>query len=166
MLGNYLWQKLLFLIIIMALILGACNEDITKQSTAFETWQDYLGDSKRTHFSTLNQIDTSNVASLKLAWHYKSGGLVKNRRTQIQTNPLIVDTILYGVNPAIELFALNAATGKEVWKFSPTIKDNSGLGVNRGLVYWSSEDETDQRIFFSMGSKLYAVNASTGEVSF
>ena len=97
----------------------------------FTTWEHYLGDPGRTHFSNLDQIDTLNVSELKLAWSYKSGGLQEGRTTQIQTSPLVVENVLYGVNAAIELFAVNAKTGEEIWKFSPNTKDESGLGLNR-----------------------------------
>lgn len=130
---------------------------------SFTTWQHYLGDPERTHYSALNQIDTSNVSLLELVWSYKSGGLQDGRTTQIQTNPLIVGNILYGVNPAIELFALNAKTGKKLWNYIPTDKDNTGLGLNRGLSYWkSTQSDEESRLFFASGFRLYAVSAKTG----
>jgi len=127
------------------------------------TWQYYLGDPERSHYSTLDEIDTLNVNKLRLAWKYKSGGMQEERTTQIQTNPLVVDNVLYGVNAAIELFALHAGTGKEIWKFSPSLKDNSGLGVNRGLVFWKSEKNEGSRLFFTSGSKLFAIDVENGK---
>ncbi|RPG28742.1 MAG: pyrroloquinoline quinone-dependent dehydrogenase [Muricauda sp. TMED12] len=129
----------------------------------FTTWEHYLGDPERTHFSNLKQIDTTNVSKLKLAWSYKSGGLQEGRTTQIQTSPLMIENVLYGVNAAIELFAINAKTGEEIWKFSPKTKDESGLGLNRGLNYWKSNGTGPSRIFFSSGPKLYAINIETGQ---
>ena len=102
-------------VFLVFLLLISCNK-IEKESLIKEyhtTWQHYLGDPGRSHYSTLNQIDTSNVTQLKLAWSYKSGGVEEGRTTQIQTNPLIINNVLYGVNAAIELFALNASTGEE-----------------------------------------------------
>ena len=64
----------------------------------------------------------------------------------------------------MELFALDATSGEELWKFRAPLGDNSGLGLNRGLVYWKSEDNKDHRIYFSVGSKLYAINAQNGEI--
>ena len=119
---------------LLSILIVSCGKKTSKdisKNPDYTTWQDYLGDPARTHFSTLSQIDTSNVSNLQLAWSYKSGGLEEGRTTQIQTNPLIVGDKLYGVNAAIELFALNAATGEELWKFSPNAKDESGLGLNR-----------------------------------
>ncbi len=153
-------------VFLIPLILLSCNET-QKEALIKEhhtTWQHYLGDPGRSHYSTLNQIDTSNIEELKLKWTYKSGGVEVGRTTQIQTNPLIIDNILYGVNAAIELFALNAKTGEELWKFSPNTSDNSGLGLNRGLSFWKSNSNEESRIFFSSGPKMYAVNVDTGNV--
>jgi len=70
------------------------------------------GDDTRSHFSQLDQINTSNVANLKIAWAYHSGGAdtVKNT-TQIQHNPLIINGVLYGASPDVSIFGLDAATG-------------------------------------------------------
>lgn len=153
-----------YLLTLWVILLISCN---TKQNDTkthhWETWSHYLGDPERTHFATLNQIDTLNVQDLELAWTYNSGGLQEGRTTQIQTNPLIIGNQLFGVNAAIELFAVNASTGEEEWKFEPNVKDNSGLGLSRGLSYWPTDGSNPARIFFSSGSKLYAVNPSNGE---
>ncbi|MEM8928840.1 MAG: pyrroloquinoline quinone-dependent dehydrogenase [Bacteroidota bacterium] len=151
-----------FGLILCIFLLFSCSKDTSKTSLA--TWQHYLGDPERTHYSALSQINTSNVDLLQLAWTYKSGGLEEGRTTQIQTNPLIVENTLYGVNPAIELFALNAQTGQKLWKYVPSDKDNTGLGLNRGLSYWeSNQPDEDSRLFFASGFRLYSVSAKTGE---
>lgn len=157
-------MKRYFPLALLTLLAACSNLDKNKaKKPYFTNWEHYLGDPERTHFSNLDQIDTSNVSQLKLAWSYKSGGLQEGRTTQIQTSPLMVGNTVYGVNAAIELFAINAKTGKEIWKFSPKAKDESGLGLNRGLNYWESDGEEPSRIFFSSGPKLYAINIETGE---
>lgn len=147
------------------MVAASCGD--TQSNTAdheyFTTWQHYLGDPGRTHYSNLTQITSENVNALELVWSYKSGGTEADRITQIQTNPLIIEKTLYGVNPALELFALNAITGKELWKFSPNTKDNSGLGLNRGLGHWPSDGKEESRLFFSSGSKLYAIAIENGQ---
>ena len=149
--------------LLVTLLLISCS-DKKNTTNSLATWQHYLGDPERSHYSTLSKIDTTNVSELQLAWTYNSGGLEMGRTTQIQTNPLIVAETLYGVNPAIELFALDAETGKELWKYVPSDKDNTGLGLNRGLSYWESNtSEEDSRLFFASGFRLYAVSAKTGK---
>ncbi|TLV02124.1 outer membrane protein assembly factor BamB family protein [Dyadobacter luticola] len=122
-------------------------------------WAEYNGDGARSHFSPLSQITPDNVGQLKVAWTYASGGAdtVRNR-TQMQCNPVIIDGILYGVSAGTQAFALDAATGKEIWKTALT--DNGGT-TSRGVTYWA--DGEDKRIFFGAGKWLYALDATTGK---
>ena len=135
---------------------------LAKENPDLTNWNHYLGDPQRTHFSNLNQIDTSNVDRLELSWSYQSGGVAEDRNTQIQTNPLVVGQMLYGVNAANSLFALDAATGKELWTFSPATADKTGLGLSRGLMYWPGNGVEKSRIFFTSAYSLYAVDAEKG----
>ncbi len=151
-------------ILLLLVLLASCSKEKAVSDKAyFTTWEHYLGDPERTHFTNLDQINTSNVANLKLAWTYKSGGLQEGRTTQIQTSPLMVEDVLYGVNAAIELFAIDAQTGKEIWTFKPSTKDESGLGLNRGLNYWRTDGSEPSRIFFSSGPRLFAIDSKTGK---
>ena len=154
-----------FSLFLLVALLASCSDEKTTSSNKdyFTTWEHYLGDPERTHYSNLDQIDTANVGRLKLAWSYKSGGLQEGRTTQIQTSPLVVDGVLYGVNAAIELFAIDATTGKEIWKFKPVSKDESGLGMNRGLNYWKSKGDEPSRLFFTSGPQLFAIDIATGQ---
>ena len=158
---------LYLLLVVLGCAAPATEEDVIREDgvphAAFQAWQHYLGDPGRSHYSTLTQIDTTNVAGLEVAWVYHSGGLEAGRGTQIQTNPLVVDSVLYGVNPALTLFALHAATGAVLWTFEPDEKDGSGLGVNRGLSYWAAVDGAEAHLFFASGPYLYAVSPQTGQ---
>lgn len=156
-----------FRILIGFLLLITCFiscEDNVKNNLNYKTWSHYLGDPERTHFSTLDQITTKNVHELEVAWQYNSGGTSENRKSQIQTNPLIIDSLLYGVNAANILFAINAETGEEQWQFNPVIDDQTGLGLSRGLMHWQSDNETSSRIFFTSSYNLYAVQPKTGKL--
>lgn len=127
-------------------------------------WPTYLGDRANSHYSSLKQINARNVSQLQVAWTYQSGGARPDGRSQIQCNPLIVAGVLYGTSPQSVLFALDAATGKELWRFNPLRGggDHQALGVNRGVVYWADGD--DRRILYSAGSTLFAVNAADGKI--
>src|SRR5262245_20372897 len=110
-------------------------------------WGVYLGDKASSHYSTLTQITPRNVAKLELAWTYNTGGVDRNNRSQIQCNPLIIDGVLYGTSPDLQLFALTADSGRELWRFNPaSIPGITKGGVNRGLVYWA--DGSDRRILY------------------
>ena len=53
-----------------------------------------------------NEINLKNVNSLKVAWTYNSGDADIDNKSQIQCSPIVIDSILYGTNPKIKLFAL------------------------------------------------------------
>ncbi len=128
-----------------------------------EKWNEYLGDKARTHYSSLNQINKSNVKTLTKVWEYKSGNLNGKNTTQIQCSPIVIDSILYGTNPITKLFAINAKTGKELWKFDHGQDVGPGWwGVNRGLIYW--DDKSDGRIIYTSGSYIYAIDALNGDI--
>ncbi|GAB4042274.1 outer membrane protein assembly factor BamB family protein [Spirosoma litoris] len=121
-------------------------------------WGEYNGDGARSHFSPLTQINAENVQQLKVAWTYSSGGAdTVGNRTQMQCNPIVVDGMLYGVSANTQAFALNAATGQEIWRTKLT--DNGGT-TSRGVTYWT--DGQDKRILFGAGKWLYAFEAKTG----
>src|SRR5690348_13546656 len=95
-----------------------------------QNWAAYGGDPENTHSSPLAQIYRDNVKGLRVAWTYDTG-----ERGGLETSPLIVDGVLYGITPSQKIFALNAATGKLIWKFDSGIV---GTQPDRGLAYWSS----------------------------
>ena len=78
-------------------------------------WRVNGQDGAATRYSSLTQITTSNVARLKRAWTYDTG----EPANAFQTTPLVVDRIMYLSTPAQRIVALNAATGREVWKYDP-----------------------------------------------
>ena len=122
--------------------------------SSFEKWEHYLGDPSRSHYSTLSEFDSNNVKSLKIAWEYESRDF-----GQMQMNPIVIDTLLYGVSAALRAFALDARTGEEVWVFGDSLK--TWHSTSRGVSYWKSGE--DKRIFYTIGSDLWALNAVTGK---
>ena len=130
-------------------------------------WPQYKGSDENIHYSSLTQVDTANVKQLQVAWEYHSGGVDTANHSQIQCNPIIVDGLLYGTTPAMKLFAIDAATGKEKWQFNPfdSVAGNKKmffiLNNCRGVTYWSDGND-DKRIFYTAGSSLCCVNALTG----
>jgi quinoprotein glucose dehydrogenase len=138
-------------VLLLVVIVCSCGE---KKGGEHE-WREYLGGPDRNHYSTLTDIDQSNVNKLRVAWEYHTGD-----SGQVQCNPIIVNGLLYAVSAAVQPFALDAATGKEVWR----IRDTTGTtwyGTNRGLTYWEEDD--DKRILYTKESWLYAVDALTGK---
>ncbi|HRH59735.1 MAG TPA: PQQ-binding-like beta-propeller repeat protein [Chitinophagaceae bacterium] len=134
----------------------------------YNTWKVYGGNKENNRYSSLVQIDTSNVAQLQVAWTYHTGDA--DSMTQIQVNPIVVDNVLYGVSPKLKLFALDAATGKAQWVFDPlgdTTAESKGKGyfmmnVCRGVAYYT-DGKNDKRIFYGAGSKLFCIDAVAGK---
>ena len=128
-------------------------------------WPAHGGDAGHTQFSTLSQITPANVRTLRVAWTYHTGD-AREGRTQIQCNPIVVKGTLYATSPQLKLLALDAATGRARWIFDPFADKPEGggaTGVNRGVVYWEDENGGDARILYSVGARLFAIDAATGK---
>src|SRR6266540_3466192 len=65
-------------------------------------------------YSPLTQINRTNVARLEVAWTYDSHDAFKG--SEMQSNPVVVDGMLYVTTPTLEVIAVNAETGREIWK--------------------------------------------------
>ena len=147
------------LFIICSLILSglftSCQNDLKNKE-----WDVYAGGKERQSYSPLQQIDTNNVKDLKIAWTYHPKDAEKS--SQIQTNPLIINGVLYGTSPQLKLFAADAATGKEKWIFDPMPtmlaenagKENFGINVCRGIAIHKGKNN-ENLIFYTAGSSLF-----------
>lgn len=150
---------------LLLLITAAC-----KQEKTYTTWSAYKGSPASIQYSSLTQIDTSNVSQLRVAWEYHTGDADTVHGSQIQCNPIIINGVLYGTTPQMKLFAIDAVTGKERWVFNPLdslwgSKTSFFIMNNcRGVSYWEDGKE-DRRIYYSAGSHLYCVNANDGKLS-
>ena len=102
-------------------------------------WQHYLGDAGRSHYSPLAQIHRANVHQLEIAWTYDTGPL-EGSLSQIQCNPIVVNGILYATTSRSQVFALDAETGRERWRFDPVAHGSAAQAHNRGVVYWTGPD--------------------------
>jgi quinoprotein glucose dehydrogenase len=117
-------------------------------------WAVYGGSSEGIRYSPLTQINRTNVKQLRLVWSYDTG----ERETTTETQPIVVNGVLYGITPTHAAIALNAATGKLLWRFDPATKYR---GPNRAVVYWA--DGPDRRVFLAAGDYLYALDALRGQ---
>jgi quinoprotein glucose dehydrogenase len=149
-------KRIAFLALFGAVMLLSAGQlvRVTDSATSSDEWPEYLGGGDRNHYSTLTQITPENVRQLQVAWSYAAPDT-----GQMQVNPIIVDGILYGVTSAVRAFALDAATGKERWRFGDS--QQSSMSTSRGVAYWS--DGNDKRILHTIGQYLYALDATTGQ---
>lgn len=147
-------------IVIIVLMLG-CQK---KNNSNDVDWTDYGGNKAGTRYSPLNQINTGNVKNLTTAWTYNTGENGSGERgIDIECQPIVVNGIMYATTPKMKLFAVDAANGKEKWKFDPFADTSKAPRFHplRGVSYW--KDGNDKRILYSVGSALYAINAVTGQ---
>ncbi len=128
----------------------ACSEE----PPSYDQWSDYLGDPSRSHFTSLDQIKAENLDQLDIAWTYESPDT-----GQMQMNPIIVNDVLYGVTAGLRAFALDAESGEEIWVYGD--KEKAWHSTSRGVSYWA--DGSDQRILFTRGDQLIALDASSGK---
>ncbi len=139
---------------LITVVLAAANWPTDGSKTSTNDWPDYLGGLDRNHYSALTQINAENVKNLQVAWTYSAPDT-----GQMQVNSLVIDGVLYGVTAGVRAFALDAATGKELWQFGDKL--NAWHSTSRGVAYWT--DGKEARILHTIGSFLYAIDAKTGK---
>jgi quinoprotein glucose dehydrogenase len=142
-----------FLCILAVLLLPIHSQSAEPQSS--QEWRVYGGNSENTHYSPLKQINKSNIKQLEVAWSFDTG-----ETGGLQTSPIEVAGVLYGISPTQKVFALDAATGKLKWKFDSGIV---GTQPDRGLSYWASPDNKDRRIIVGVMNFVYELDAETGQ---
>ncbi len=138
-------------------------------------WPNYGNDRGGMRYSTLKQINLSNVRDLKPAWTYHTGD--GGNQTTIECTPIVVDGVMYLTTVKAKVVALDAATGREIWKFDPFSKLQSskiyaaGGGVNRGLAYWQGEQGKQGKqgksfarvVMATSDGRLISLDARTGK---
>lgn len=158
-------MRAFFAICAASLALTSCSNgrpapDIdTSVYGAGEDWDNPGGDWAESHFSRLTSISADNVGELGLAWEYDLG----SSRVQ-EASPVVIDGVMYTSGNLGRTYALNAATGEELWTFQPEVdmqvnratccdQANRGVAVEGGKVFVGALD-----------GWLYALDAASGEV--
>jgi len=138
-----------------------------------QEWRFYGGDAGGTRFSTLQQINRTNVGRLKKAWTYHMGEVDRGGNetdrhniAPFESTPLVIDGVLYFSTPSNRVIALDAETGKEIWQFDPQAgrAAQRQFFQHRGVAYWQSKNADDRRILFgTFDGRLIALDAKTGK---
>ncbi len=116
------------------------------------------GDYNEQRFSRLTQISTDNVSQLGLTWSYE---FMVGRGAS--ATPLVVDGVMYVTSAWSIVYALNAATGEELWVYDPEVPRERGQYaccdvVNRGVAAWNG------RVYVgTIDGRLVAIDAATGQ---
>src|SRR5690606_8682434 len=142
--------------------LAACSSgagDIPADYGAGDDWDNPGGDWAESHFSRLTDITPANVGELGLAWEYDLG----TNRVQ-EATPVVIDGVMYTSGNLGRVYALDAATGEELWTFTPELdmqvnrsaccdQANRGIAVHDGKVFVAALDGV-----------LYALDKISGTV--
>ncbi|HEV7716365.1 MAG TPA: PQQ-dependent dehydrogenase, methanol/ethanol family, partial [Steroidobacteraceae bacterium] len=122
-------------------------------------WMSYGRTYDEQRFSPLKKINADNVSQLKLAWHYD---LDTAHRVQ-ESTPLVIDGVMYVTSAWSKVFALNAATGEQIWAYDPKVPGEWGVNAccdvaNRGVAAWNG------KVFVgTLDGRLIALDAATGK---
>jgi quinoprotein glucose dehydrogenase len=125
-----------------------CSGPDSTKMLDYSKWETFGGTKDAARYSASSQINKENVKNLEVAWTFRTGDATE--RSQIQCQPIVVDGVLFATSPQVNVFALDAATGKLLWRFNPFQLlggQNSWAGTNRGVTYWEEGD--DKRILFT-----------------
>ncbi len=132
-------------------------------------WRFYGGDGGHTQYTGLDQIDGENVKDLQVAWRWKAENSAPDPFFNFESTPIMIGGVLYTTTGASEVAAIDAATGKTMWLFTPPPKASGEgersrppSGSGRGVAYWT--DGEQERIFHNVSDgRLVALDAKTGE---
>ena len=126
-------------------------------------WANTNRDKGGTRYAPLTQINKSNVASLRPAWIYRTGDGTPGKSDTIECTPIVRDGIMYLTTNKLSIVALDAATGREIWKYNP-FAQASAFGVNRGVAYWSDGRKNGARriLMGTPDGRLLSLDAATG----
>lgn len=124
-----------------------------------ESWLLHGGNYAEQRYSRLNQINASNVKQLGLAWIFETD-LVRGH----EASPVVVDGVMYLTGPWSRVFAVDATSGKLIWRYNPQVPGKKGYDaccdvVNRGVAVWKG------KVFVgTIDGRLIALDANTGKV--
>ena len=141
---------------------GAGNLDGARLRAADSEPQNWFTggrDKDGTYYSPLTKIDAKNVKQLGFAWSYDLG---EPKRGQ-EATPIVIDGVMYTSGTWGYVYAVDAATGKEIWRYDPKAEYFMGRNpccdlVNRGVAVWKGKVYVA-----SVDGRLHALDAASGE---
>ncbi len=148
----------------VALYFGASRTSAEREHGNHD-WPNHGKDLANTRFQNLDQINPSNVKNLQVAWVFHTG--VLDPLSELEASPIEVDGRLFITDGHDDVFALNAATGQQLWKFDGFNdeaqlagfflccgRNNHGVAFGDGKVFVGRFDDS-----------VVALNAETGKVA-
>ncbi len=113
-------------------LLRKTADDRYRAVTSQRDWPTYHGDPSGNRYTTLTQIDKTNVSRLAPRWVFPLSNV-----TQVENTPIVVEGIMY-VSSANEVYALDAGSGRQIWRYrrprTAGLAGNAAIGFNRGVA--------------------------------
>jgi quinoprotein glucose dehydrogenase len=156
----------------MLMLWIACGAALTAGQSGGQNgdagWSAYGHDAGGTRYAPLKQIDRANVARLRPAWTYHTGALEPatdaNRKAAFEATPILIDGTLYLSTPFNAVIALDAASGREKWKFDPKLdrRRNYSEVTSRGVAAWRGARGELLLFEGTLDGRLLAIEGATG----
>ena len=137
---------------------GVTSARLLNAAAEPQNWLTHGGTYLEQRYSPLTQISDANVGQLQLAWFYD---LDTNRGQE--ATPIVVDGVMYTTSAWSKVYALDAATGKELWTYDPEVPGERGFSaccdvVNRGVAVHGG------KVYFgTLDGRMIALDAKTGK---
>lgn len=127
-------------------------------------WPRVSNDAGLARYSTLNQINQTNVSKLKVSWTFATGSASDSSKSAIQCTPVVIDGVIYLTGPDSRVFALDAQNGRQMWMFDPERLSKNRYLHNRGVAYWADSEGRQKRILTATpDGYLFSLDAGTGK---
>ena len=132
--------------------------ELVAADEAPENWLTYSGNYRSERFTRLDRITPENVSRLRPAWIYQTG-----TAGRVEVTPLVVDGIMYIAEPPSTIAALDARTGRRLWRHDPVVPEETlNIGfprANRGVALLG------ESVFFgTLDARVIALDRAAGDV--
>jgi PQQ-dependent dehydrogenase (methanol/ethanol family) len=135
---------------------GLTYERIRNAAAEPHNWLTYWGDYAGRHYSALSQINTANVAQLQARWAVQMPG-----DTLLEATPIVIDGVMYTSGMPGDVYALDARSGLQIWKYTrkqKVVNPYESNRFNRGVAVLGN------RVFVgTLDAALIALDARTGQ---
>ncbi len=167
-------QRLFITCCMLMLAHAVAAQRVAAPTRAADEWASYGRDPGGARHSPLAQVTRENVGRLREAWRFSTGeadsSFATGRRTSFEATPLVIGGVMYFSTPLGRVFALDAATGRERWRFNAGVPHAAKFGdfTNRGLSYWvdssaAPRSRCRERIVLpTIDARLVALDAGDG----
>src|SRR5580700_10449384 len=153
------------LLVVLGAAAGAFAQAQTPDGATHSDWPHYGGTQLSWRYSALDQVNTGNVKNLVPVWMFQTGDYAEN----LQATPIVVNGVMYLITPRIQVFALDAATGHELWHYKyptprpgkpggMTFVQNRGVAVSGGQVFFGTTDNFLVALDQKTGAELWKVS--------